>query len=101
MLLKLVIILAIVIAGGMIFYNEISSIFPNTSKTLVDSVVSDMAGIGDRASDTITERVGESIGTAVDKSGDIITDGLVRAGDAIVDLDPLESGQEAAPPSQP
>ncbi len=83
MFLKLAIIACIVVLGVMVFSNELYSIFPSTSSTVVSSLVSDMNAIKDRVSDVITERAAESINKAVNETGNIISDGIDTAGDRI------------------
>lgn len=76
MLIKLGIIAGIVILGGMIFYNEIDSIFPSTSAVINDALTDDINSLGVRASDSIQERLDDSIGMA----GNAITEGIDNAG---------------------
>ena len=72
MLIKLGIITGIVILGGMIFYNEIDSIFPSTTAVINDALSDDINSLGTRASDSVQERLDESIGVA----GNAITEGI-------------------------
>ncbi len=73
MLIKLGIIAGIVILGGMIFSTEIGNIFPTTSATVFDSFMDDVTNFGTTASDSVDQRIDESMGQIVDKTGNSIT----------------------------
>ena len=79
MLIKLGIIAGIVILGGMIFYNEIGSIFPSTTTVVNDALTDDINSLGTRASDSIQERLDYSIGMA----GNAITEGISNTGQQV------------------
>ena len=49
MFIKLGIIAGIIILGGMIFSNEIDSLFPTTSAAITDSLTNDVSKIGTKA----------------------------------------------------
>lgn len=83
MFIKLGIIVGIVILGGMIFSNEIDSIFPNTSATVVDSLKNDVSNFSTKASDSVEKRIDESIDKIVDKTSDAITDEISNVGNDI------------------
>ncbi|MFQ5497327.1 MAG: hypothetical protein ACE5DU_05510 [Nitrosopumilus sp.] len=83
MLIKLGIIAGIVILGGMIFSNEIDNLFPVTSATVIDSLKDDAANFGSKASDSVEQRIDESIDKITDKTGDAITSEISEAGDKI------------------
>ena len=83
MFIKLGIIVGIVILGGMIFSNEIDSLFPNTSATVVDSLKNDVSNFSTRASDSIEKRIDESMDKIVDKTSDAITDEISNVGNDI------------------
>jgi len=61
MFIKLGIIAGIVILGGMIFSNEIDNLFPTTSASVFDSLKDDAANFGSKASDSVEQRIDESI----------------------------------------
>ena len=79
MLIKLGIIAGIVILGGMIFYNEIGNIFPSTTTVVNDALTDDINSLGTRASDSIQERLDDSIGMA----GNAITEGINNTGQQV------------------
>ncbi len=83
MLIKLGIIAGIVILGGMIFSTEIGNIFPTTSATVFDSLMDDVAGFGSKASDSVDQRLDESIDKIVDKTSNSITNEISEAGNNI------------------
>ena len=83
MFIKLGIIVGIVILGGMIFSNEIDSLFPNTSATVVDSLKNDVSNFSTKASDSVEERIDESIDKIIDKTSDTITDEISNVGNDI------------------
>ena len=83
MFIKLGIIVGIVVLGGMIFSNEIDTLFPSTSATVFDSLKGDVANFGSKASDSVEQRIDESIDKITDKTGNAITDEINEAGDKI------------------
>lgn len=83
MFIKLGIIAGIVILGGMIFSNEIDTLFPTTSATVIDSFKDDVASLGTKASDSVEQRIDVSIDKIVDKTSDSITNEISEAGDKI------------------
>ena len=83
MFIKLGIIVGIVILGGMIFSNEIDSLFPNTSATVVDSLKNDVSNFSTKASDSVEKRIDESLDKIVDKTSDAITDEINNVGNDI------------------
>jgi len=83
MLIKLGIIAGIVILGGMIFSTEIDNIFPTTSATVFDSLINDVTNFGTKASDSVGQRIDESIDKIADKTNNSITNEISEAGDKI------------------
>jgi len=83
MFIKLGIIVGIVILGGMIFSNEIDSLFPSTSATVVNSLKDDVSNFGAKASNSVEKRIDESIDKIVDKTSDVITDEISNVGNDI------------------
>ena len=57
MFIKLGIIAGVLILGGMIFSNEIDSLFPSTSASVVDSLKEDVSNFGAKASDSVEKRI--------------------------------------------
>ena len=85
MFIKLGIIAGILILGGMIFSNEIDTLFPSTSANVVDSLKEDISNFGAKATDSVEKRIDDSIDKIVDKTGDAITNEISEAGDKISD----------------
>ena len=83
MFIKLGIIVGIVILGGMIFSTEIGNIFPTTSATVFDFLMDDITGFGSKASDSVDQRLDESIDKIVDKTSNSITNEISEAGNKI------------------
>ncbi len=97
MLIKLAIIAGIVILGGMIFSNEISTFFPSTSATVFDSLKDDASNFGSKASDSVEQRIDSSIDKIVDKTPESISEEISQTGDKVTDkisnFDTIESIQ--------
>ena len=85
MFIKLGIIVGILILGGMIFSNEIDTLFPSTSANVVNSLKEDVSNFGTKATDSVEKRIDESIDKIVDKTGDTITNEISETGDKISD----------------
>jgi len=85
MFIKLGIIAGILILGGMIFSNEIDTLFPSTSTNVVNSLKEDVSNFGTKATDSVEKRIDESIDKIVDKTGDAITNEISETGDKISD----------------
>ncbi len=83
MFIKLGIIAGIVILGGMIFSSEIGNIFPTTSASVFDSLIDDVTNFGGKASDSVEQRIDESIDKITDKTSNAITNEISEAGDKI------------------
>jgi len=96
MFIKLGIIAGIVILGGMIFSNEIDNLFPTTSATVFDSLKNDVSIFGSKASDSVEQRIDESIDKIVDKTSKSISDEISNVGDKVTDeiSDVRESSQK-------
>lgn len=84
MFIKLGIIAAIIVLGGMIFYHEIDTLFPSTSATVFDSLKGGVDNFDSKASNSVEQRIDESIDKITDKTGNTITDEINEAGDKIV-----------------
>jgi len=85
MFIKLGIIAGILILGGMIFSNEIDTLFPSTSANVVSSLKEDVSNFGQTATDSVEKRIDDSIDKIVDKTGDVINNEISEAGDKISD----------------
>ncbi|AFS83695.1 hypothetical protein [Candidatus Nitrosopumilus sediminis] len=83
MFIKLGIIAGLVILGGMIFSNEIDDLFPTTSATIFDSLKNDVNIFGSKASDSVEQRIDESIDNIVDKTTESISDEISNVGNKV------------------
>lgn len=83
MFIKLGIIVGIVILGGMIFSNEIDTLFPSTSATVFDSLKNDVSNFGSKASDSVEQRIDESINKITDKTTESISEEISEAGNKV------------------
>ncbi len=83
MFIKLGIIAGIIILGGMVFSNEIDTLFPSTSATVVNSLKDDVSNFGSMASESVEKRIDESIDKIVDKTSNAITDEISDIGNDI------------------
>ena len=83
MFIKLGIIVGIVILGGMVFSNEIDTLFPSTSATVFDSLKEDVSNFGSKASDSVEQRIDSSIDKIVDKTTESISEEISEAGDKV------------------
>lgn len=76
MFIKLGIIGAILIVGGLVFSSEINGLFPNTSNSVVDSLKEDVGGIGTKATESVEKRLDVSIDKVVEKTNQQINSGI-------------------------
>ena len=83
MFIKLGIIVGIVILGGMIFSNEIDSLLPTTSATVVDSLKNDMNIFSTKALDSVEQRIDSSIDKIVNKTSESISNEISNVGDKV------------------
>ena len=83
MFIKLGIIAGIIILGGMVFSNEIDTLFPSTSATVVNSLKDDVSNFGSKASESVEKRIDESIDKIVDKTSNAITEEISDIGNDI------------------
>ena len=85
MLIKLGIIAAVLILGGMMFSTEITTLFPSTSALLADSLKDDINAINEK----VTNSAGNSLDTSIDKSiqsvSDSVYQGITETGDKLVE----------------
>ena len=104
MFIKLGIIAGIVILGGVIFSTEINNIFPSTSAAVVDSLKTDVVDLSTKTSDSIEQRIDESIDqivTETNNAGNKISNEIHEAQESsqkliaeeISDFNPIESLQ--------
>ena len=64
MFLKLGIIGVILIVGGIIFSSEISTLFPNTTSTGVDSLKTDVKTLATDSADTVNKKIESTVDKA-------------------------------------
>jgi len=83
MFIKLGIIAGIIILGGMIFSNEIDTLFPSTSAIVFDSLKNDVSNFGSKASDSVEQRIDSSIDKIVDKTTESISEEINETGDKV------------------
>ena len=83
MFIKLGIIAGIMILGGMIFSNEIDTLFPTTSAIVFDSLKNDVSNFGSKASDSVEQRIDSSIDKIVDKTTESISEKITETGDKV------------------
>lgn len=81
MFIKLGIIAGILILGGMIFSNEIDTLFPSTSAAVFDSLKEDVSNFGSKASDSVEQRIDSSIDKIIDKTTEPISEEINEVGD--------------------
>ena len=85
MLIKLGIIGTFLILGGMMFSTEISTLFPNTSTSLLDSLKSDMNYLNEKVSGSAEERLDTSIDKIIGNDSDKVYEGITATGDKLVE----------------
>ena len=83
MFIKLGIIAGIIILGGMVFSNEIDTLFPSTSAAVFDSLKEDASNFGSKASNSVEQRIDASIDKIVDKTTESISEEISEAGDKV------------------
>ena len=88
MLIKLGIIIAAIVLGGMIFSNEIDILLPNTSATIVDSLKNDASGFSSKALGSVEQRIDDSIDQIIDNTSNSISSKINGVGDKISDKIP-------------
>ena len=79
MLIKLGIIAGLAVLGGMIFYTEINSLFPDTTSTMPDSLGADIENLGATATSFVGERFNQSateLGAMANETAGGIAEGL-------------------------
>ena len=83
MLIKLGIIGTFLILGGLMFSTEISTLFPNTSTSLLDSLKSDMNYLNEKVSGSAEERLDTSIDKIIGNVSDKVYEGITATGDKL------------------
>ncbi len=85
MLIKLGIIGAILVLGGMMFSTEIITLFPNTSALLSDSLKDDINGLNEKVTNSAENRLDASIDKTIQSISDSVYEGITETGDKLVE----------------
>ena len=85
MLIKLGIIAAVLILGGMMFSTEITALFPNTSAILSDSLKNDINGLNTKITNSAENRLDTSIDKTIQSVSDSVYQGITETGDKLVE----------------
>ena len=85
MLIKLGIIAAVLILGGMIFSTEITTLFPSTSALLADSLKDDINSLNEKVTNSAENRLDTSIDKTIQSVSDSIYEGITETGDKLVE----------------
>jgi predicted PurR-regulated permease PerM len=85
MLIKLGIIVAIFVLGGMMFSTEITALFPNTSAILSDSLKNDINGLNTKITNSAENRLDTSIDKTIQSVSDSVYQGITETGDKLVE----------------
>ena len=85
MLIKLGIIGAVLVLGGMMFSTEIITLFPNTSALLADSLKDDINGLNEKVTNSAENRLDASIDKTIQSISDSVYEGITETGDKLVE----------------
>ena len=85
MLIKLGIIGAVLVLGGMMFSTEIITLFPNTSALLADSLKDDINGLNEKVTNSAENRLDSSIDRTIQSVSDSVYEGITETGDKLVE----------------
>ena len=85
MLIKLGIIAAVLILGGMIFSTEITTLFPSTSALLADSLKDDINALNEKVTNSAENRLDTSIDKTIQSFSDSVYQGITETGDKLVE----------------
>ena len=85
MLIKLGIIAAVLILGGMMFSTEITTLFPSTSALLADSLKDDINALNEKVTNSAENRLDTSIDKTIQSVSDSIYQGITETGDKLVE----------------
>ena len=85
MLIKLGIIVAVFVLGGMMFSTEITALFPNTSAILSDSLKNDINGLNTKITNSAENRLDTSIDKTIQSVSDSVYQGITETGDKLVE----------------
>ena len=85
MLIKLGIIVAVFVLGGMIFSTEITALFPNTSALLSDSLKNDINALNTKITNSAETGLDTSIDKTIQSISDSVYEGITETGDKLVE----------------
>ncbi len=85
MLIKLGIIVAVFVLGGMMFSTEITALFPNTSAILSDSLKNDINALNTKITNSTENRLDTSIDKTIQSVSDSVYEGITETGDKLVE----------------
>ena len=85
MLIKLGIIAAVLILGGMMFSTEITTLFPSTSALLADSLKDDINALNEKVTNSADNRLDTSIDKTIQNVSDSVYEGITETGDKLVE----------------
>ena len=85
MLIKLGIIAAVLILGGMMFSTEITTLFPSTSALLADSLKDDINTLNEKVTNSAENRLDTSIDKTIQSVSDSVYQGITETGDKLVE----------------
>ena len=85
MLIKLGIIGAVLVLGGMMFSTEIITLFPNTSALLSDSLKNDINTLNEKVTNSAENRLDSSIDKTIQSISDSVYEGITETGDKLVE----------------
>ena len=85
MLIKLGIIAAVLILGGMMFSTEITELFPSTSVLLADSLKDDINALNEKVTNSAENRLDTSIDKTIQNGSDSVYEGITETGDKLVE----------------
>ena len=83
MFIKLAILAAGLVVGGLIFANEVDMFLPATSAALTDSLKVDANNFSNNATDAVEKRMDESVGEVLDETTSIATNQIRNLGEKI------------------
>ena len=85
MLIKLGIIVAVFVLGGMMFSTEITALFPNTSALLSDSLKNDISALNTKITNSTETGLDTSIDKTIQSISDTVYEGITETGDKLVE----------------
>ena len=85
MLIKLGIIAAVLILGGMVFSTEITTLFPSTSALLADSLKDDINALNEKVTNSAENGLDTSIDKTIQSVSDSVYEGITETGDKLVE----------------